>query len=139
MAASFSELAATLRSTSLEEYAWWKHHAAFYFSLMFAFTMLVLYFGLKPVLSSLGVASVLQVAMNWLLRATFVVVLLTSITSWLGYYYDAKYVRSLDVDYTPNWKLYMVLHLTLPIGGPLFAVPLYTFQRFRHVGLPVFG
>ncbi|MFW6017953.1 MAG: hypothetical protein ACOCPX_03960 [Halapricum sp.] len=139
MAVSISELATTLRSTPLEEYAWWKHHAAFYFSLLFAFLVVVLFFGLRPVFSSLGVTPVLQPIVNWLLRGVFVVVIVTSFTSWIGYYYDAKYIRSLDVGYTPNWKLYMFLHLTIPIGGPLIAVPLYTFQRFRHVGLPVFG
>ncbi|WP_267491356.1 hypothetical protein [Halapricum desulfuricans] len=42
---------------------------------------MVLYLGLETLLSSLGVAAVLEPVSNWLLRAVFVVVLIASITS----------------------------------------------------------
>lgn len=140
MATSLSEFAAGLGSKPLAEYPWWKHHAAFFISLFLAVPMvLTLYFGLSPLWSYLGVYGLLEPAVNWILRGLFAVVGVTAVGSWIGYYFDAKYIETLDVDWSPRWGIYMALHVTIFIGGPLFAVPVYVIQRMRHVGLPIFG
>ncbi|MFB6189786.1 MAG: hypothetical protein ABEI57_07860 [Halapricum sp.] len=140
MATSLSELSREFRSKPLVEYAWWKHHAAFFFSLFFALPMvLTFYYGLEPVYSYFGITSIVHLLGNVVLYLVFAILAVTTVGSWIGYYYDARYLETLDTDWSPHWGVYMALHVTIIFGGPLLAVPLYVLQRMRHVGLPIFA
>lgn len=61
----------------------------------------------------------------------------TWVGSLIGYYYDAKYIDTLDVEYSPHRGIYRVLRITFTVGA-FVAVPVYAIRRLRHVGIPLF-
>lgn len=140
MATSLSEVASGLGSKPLAEYDWWKHHLVFFVSLFFLIPMAAtFFFGFSPLWSFFGVTGIVTVLVNWTLRIVVLVVFpVTWVGSLVGYYYDSKYVETLDSDWSPHWVLYTAVHL-IPVIGALVAVPFYVLQRLRHVGLPLFG
>jgi len=137
MSAGLSKYTAALRSKPLSEYAWWKHHVLFFSVLLLGLPMVLTFFyGLAGLYSFLGIESLMRTVANLCLYAIFVIAFVTAVGSFVGYYYDARYVDDLDTEWSPRWWAYMVVHL-LPVVGPLIAVPLYVAQRFRYVGLPL--
>jgi len=141
MASPIAEWLVTVRSTPIEEFAWWKYHLAFFVGVFIAFPVILLtspngiFGGLWELL---GVVEAVRAVLNVALRVLIVVLAVSWIGALFGYYYDAKYLDTLEVDYSPRWKAYVVLHLTLGVGAFL-ATPMYTIQRLRHVGIPLFA
>lgn len=58
--------------------------------------------------------------------------LVTNFLSFGTYYVETKRLRAVDASWTPNWILYVVGHLFI---FPIFMGLIYTFQRWRHIGL----
>jgi len=141
MASPIAEWLVTVRSTPTEEFAWWKYHVAFFVSVFVAFPA-VLLSSPDGILGGLwrffGVAGAVRSVLNVTLWVLGVVLAVSWIGALFGYYYDAKYIDTLEVDYSPHWKAYVLLHLTFVVGAFL-AVPIYTIQRLRHVGIPLFA
>ena len=139
MATSISEITGGLVSKPLVEYKWWKHHVAFFTAIFFVLPMiLAFYAGLSPVWAYFGLGGAVRIGTNWVLRGLGVFVAITWFGSLIGYYYDAKYIRTLDSDWSPYWMAYTAVHV-IPVAGALLAVPIYVLQRMRHVGLPLFS
>lgn len=139
MSTGLSEYTAALRSKPLEEYDWWKHHVAFFAVLLLGLPgVLTLFYGLGGLYSFLGIKPLMRALANLCLYAILATALVTAVGSFVGYYYDAKYVRGLDVEWSPRWLLYMIVHL-IPVVGPMTAIPIYVVQRYRHVGIPLKG
>jgi len=141
MASPIAEWLVTVRSTPIEEFAWWKYHVSFFIGVFVAFPLILLS-SPDGILGGLwrffGIAGEVRAVLNVTLRALGVVIAVSWIGSLFGYYYDARYLDTLEVDYSPHWKAYVVLHLTFGIGAFL-SVPIYTIQRLRHVGIPLFA
>jgi hypothetical protein len=141
MAASLSDLTSAIRSKPLEEYDWWKHHVTFFAGAFIAFPTILM---LSPqgifggLWRYLGIADLVRQFLNACLLLLAATLIVTWVGSLLGYYYDAKYLETLDIDYSPHWPLYTILHLTFGVGAFL-AVPIYSIQRLRHVGIPMFA
>lgn len=140
MATSLSEFASGLGSKPLVEYKWWKYHLVFFVSLFFVVPMAATFFyGFDPLWSFFGVKGIVSLFVNWTLRIVVLVVFpITWLGSLIGYYYDSKYIETLDGDWSPHWILYTAIHV-IPVIGSLVAVPFYVLQRLRHVGIPLFG
>ncbi|QCC52694.1 hypothetical protein [Halapricum salinum] len=138
MATSISDLTGGLVSKPLVEYDWWKHHMAFLVAVFFVVPMiLTFYAGFSPVWDYFGVEWIVRFAVNWLLRLIAVLVVVAWVGSLIGYYFDARYLESVDADWSPHWMLYTAVHV-IPVVGAFIAVPIYVLQRMRHVGLPIF-
>jgi len=139
MATSITDFTGGLVSKPLVEYDWWKHHTAFLVAIFFFVPMiLTFYAGFSPAWSYFGVESIVRFSVNWLFRLLAVVVAVTWFGALAGYYFDARYLDSVDADWSPHWMLYTAIHV-IPVAGSMIAVPIYVLQRMRHVGLPIFG
>jgi hypothetical protein len=76
-------------------------------------------------LGDIGSAVILVIALP--------LVFMAGLGGFIGYYFDAKAIRSAGGEWVPTWWLYMLGHSLL---SPAFVAPIYLVQRHRHVGRP---